>query len=75
MDQLRLFRVAPDAINFAMRYEWPTGWSLAVHVHVPGEPSDAAYRSRYDGLTADELFDVVDVECATVLGFCNRSSE
>lgn len=68
MDQQRLFRIAPDAISFTARYEFP-GWDLTVSCHVPGEPSEDAYRSHYRTLSTAELFDVIDAEAAKVLGF------
>jgi len=68
VDQGRLFRIAPDAITFTARYEHP-GWTLSVSCHVPGEPQSDAYRARYELLSTAELFDVIDIESAKVLGF------
>lgn len=68
MDQQRLFRLAPDAITFTARFEHP-GWTLNVHVHVPGEEAADAYHATYELLSTSELFDVIDVEAAKVLGF------
>lgn len=58
-------RVAPSTFSVTCSYNWRVGWSA--RLATPGDVA-GVYRTReYDGLTADELLDVLASEVAQLL--------
>jgi hypothetical protein len=68
MDQQPLWTPALAAASVTMHYEWPYGWSLVIAERREGAQFGDSDPDRYDGLSSDELLDVVTVALSEALG-------
>jgi len=68
MDQLRLFRLAPEALAISAYYEGPRGWTLSIRCRRQGESWADGYVEHYELLSTAEMADVIDRACASALG-------
>jgi hypothetical protein len=66
--QVRLFRLAVEAIAVSAHFEPGSGWRLVVSARRQGESWDEARSATYDALSTPELFDVLCADLAGDLG-------
>lgn len=59
--------VRPVVINLMATYEPSMGWSLVVHRLTPSEPIPISDRTRYQGLSHEELADVIEATSSQAL--------
>lgn len=60
MHQLRMFRLAPEALTINAHHVGGEGWSLKVQMRRGDETWQDAYTEQYTHLTTAELVDVLD---------------
>lgn len=65
MDELRLFRLAPEAMHLQATYVHGQGWHLTFGMRRQDEQWSGSYRCTYTHLTTDELVDVIGEELST----------
>ena len=68
MDELRLFRLAPEAMHLNATYVAGSGWHVTLGMRRQDEQWAGAYRATYTHLTTEELMDVICEECSQMLG-------
>lgn len=68
MQQERLFRMAVDSVDVNAFYEWPRGWHLCVRVRRADESWSDVEPDLYDGLSSEELADVIACSIQDALG-------
>jgi len=68
MDQLRLFRLAPEALAITAYFDGPRGWTLWIQCRRQGDTWADSYRETYSGLSTHEMADVIDRATAGALG-------
>lgn len=66
LQERRLGAPAYEVVNFAMTYQWPAGWSLAISARPSG--STEWSREEYDFLTVEELASTVPDVLIDALG-------
>lgn len=62
MQQVRLFRLAPESIAVQAFHVPGEGWRLRVLVRRQGESFEEAHDVSYDRLTTEELLDVISAD-------------
>lgn len=68
MEQARLFRLAPEAVQVWAHYVHREGWNLCISVRRGDETWSEAHQEVYSGLTTNELVDVVLADLSTSMG-------
>ena len=66
--QLRMFRLAVEAINVMTHSEPGRGWVVSIRARRQGDSWDESYRADYDSLTSPEMADTVLAEIERELG-------
>ena len=60
MHQLRMFRLAPEALTINAHHVGGEGWFLKIQMRRADETWAEAYTEQYERLTTHELVDVLD---------------
>lgn len=68
MSDLRLFRLAVDAIDVSAHHEGRDGWHLRLRVRRADEPWSEVDAVTYSHLTTSELLDVMAAHLSGELG-------
>lgn len=67
MDQLRLFKLAPEAVTITAQWHSFDGWQVILRLRRSGEAWTDAYRADYTHLTTVEMVDVLMAELDALL--------
>lgn len=68
MDQLSMFTLGVESLQIGATWTWATGWRLRVACRRQGEPWSAAHLVDYEGLSVEELAQVLTEELYAQLG-------
>lgn len=68
MDQLRAFRLAPEALAVTALYHPGQGWALLVRVRRGDEEWSETTPDLYQSLTTEEMADALDASARSLLG-------